>query len=257
MDIRVGCCGFPIGRRAYFGRFPVVEVQQTFYQPPSSKTLERWRAEAPPEFEFTLKAWQLITHEPTSPTYRRLRTPIPEEKRKRYGAFRPTAEVMQAWRATLAAARALAARVIVFQCPASFTPTPEHVRHLRAFFEAIQREARGLILGWEPRGDWPRERIQALCRELGLLYIVDPFKHEPLPGRLRYFRLHGRAGYRYRYTDEDLRTLRTLCKGTTYCLFNNMSMAEDAQRFLRLLGARRTSKHRSSWRRAGGQSKRP
>ncbi|MHC1610664.1 MAG: DUF72 domain-containing protein [Candidatus Methanospirareceae archaeon] len=34
---------------------------------------ERWRLRAPKEFEFTVKAWQLITHEPTSPTYRKAR----------------------------------------------------------------------------------------------------------------------------------------------------------------------------------------
>lgn len=237
-DIRVGCCGFALAQQAYFARFPVVEVQQTFYQPPQRKTLERWRAQAPEDFEFTLKAWQLITHEPTSPTYRRLRTPVPASKRSRYGSFRPTRDVMDAWCATQECAQALRARLVVFQCPASFTPTPEHVQNLRAFFQVIGRQAQGLIFGWEPRGEaWPQDQITSLCQELGLLYIVDPFRHPPLPGRLRYFRLHGRTGYRYRYTDADLRALRDLCQGTTYCLFNNLSMADDAQRFLHLLGA--------------------
>lgn len=236
-NIRIGCCGFALARKRYFRRFPVVEVQQTFYQPPQRRTLERWRAQAPPDFEFTLKAWQLITHEPSSPTYRRLRRPIPASRKDRYGAFRPTPEVMEAWQTTLECARLLAARIVVFQCPASFTPSPEHVHNLRAFFQAIGKESHGLTLGWEPRGDWPRELITQLCRELGLLYVVDPFRDAPLPGgRQRYFRLHGRTGYRYRYTDADLQALRAMCQGTTYCLFNNMSMAADAERFLRLVG---------------------
>ena len=33
-DWRVGCCGFPISLRRYAEEFSVVEVQQTFYQPP-------------------------------------------------------------------------------------------------------------------------------------------------------------------------------------------------------------------------------
>ncbi len=54
--VKVGCCGFPIARARYAQQFPVVEVQDTFYQPPAHKTLERWRAEVPADFEFTLKA---------------------------------------------------------------------------------------------------------------------------------------------------------------------------------------------------------
>jgi uncharacterized protein YecE (DUF72 family) len=78
--IKVGCCGFPVKRETYYHTFQVAEVQQTFYQPPLLATGKRWREEAPPDFEFTMKAWQLITHEPSSPTYRRLRMKIPEEK---------------------------------------------------------------------------------------------------------------------------------------------------------------------------------
>ncbi len=38
----------------------------------------------------------LITHAPSSPTYRMLRTPVPEGKRDAFGFFRPTAEVWAA-----------------------------------------------------------------------------------------------------------------------------------------------------------------
>jgi uncharacterized protein YecE (DUF72 family) len=67
--IRVGCCGFALAQPRYFRTFRLLEVRQTFYQPPRLATLQRWRQQAPPGFEFTLKAWQLITHEPTSPTF--------------------------------------------------------------------------------------------------------------------------------------------------------------------------------------------
>ena len=55
--IKLGMCGFTIGAAAYYKQFRVVEVQQTFYDPPTA-TLQRWREEAPPGFEFTMKAWQ-------------------------------------------------------------------------------------------------------------------------------------------------------------------------------------------------------
>jgi uncharacterized protein YecE (DUF72 family) len=66
--LKVGCCGFPRGRKEYFRQFRLVEVQQTFYKMPDLETAIKWRQEAPTDFEFTLKAWQLITHPPTSPT---------------------------------------------------------------------------------------------------------------------------------------------------------------------------------------------
>ena len=230
MRIKVGCCGFPRRKAEYAERFPVVEVQQTFYQPPRLSTAQRWRAEAPSAFEFTLKAWQLITHEPRSPTYRRLKEPIPEDRKDRYGAFRPTEEVHAAWERTREIAEVLQARIVLFQCPASFTPTEEHIANVRAFFTGVERG--GLIFAWEPRGAWPDETVAALCRQLDLIHAVDPFQRLPVTPRLAYFRLHGRTGYRYRYTDEDLECLLGWCRrfDEVYCLFNNVSMWEDGLR---------------------------
>ncbi|MCL6620941.1 MAG: DUF72 domain-containing protein [Syntrophobacterales bacterium] len=235
MTIKVGCCGFPVNRREYFRHLQLVEIQQTFYQPPRAETARRWRQEAPPEACFTLKAWQLITHEAKSPTYRRLTRPLSEAERRQAGAFRPTQVVREAWEVTREVAAALEARVVVFQCPASFTPTPEHREHLTAFFRGITRD--DLLLAWEPRGAWPREEVERLCRELRLLPVVDPLATPSFPGPLAYFRLHGQGGYRYRYTDADLAQLARLVKERqeAYVLFNNLSMWEDAQRFARLL----------------------
>lgn len=236
MSLLVGCCGFAEAQKAYFEDFPVVEIQQTFYRPPQVKTARRWRAEAPEGFVFTIKAWQLITHQPDSPTYRRLGRTIPEEETDRYGSFRPTEEVLAAWRTTREIAAALGAAVIVFQCPARFTSDREHIDHLRRFFSAIDRD--GFLLAWEPRGDWPADAVRGLCAELDLIHCVDPFKSRCLTKGPVYFRLHGRTGYRYRYTAEDLRELQTLgAKEEGFVLFNNMTMKEDALRFLGLLSA--------------------
>ncbi|HEU4747186.1 MAG TPA: hypothetical protein VFS56_01705 [Gemmatimonadaceae bacterium] len=35
MTVELGMCGFTIGAKAYYKQFRVVEVQQTFYDPPS------------------------------------------------------------------------------------------------------------------------------------------------------------------------------------------------------------------------------
>jgi uncharacterized protein YecE (DUF72 family) len=44
-------------------RYPVVEVDSTFYRSPSRRTVEGWRDRTPPGFGFSLKVPQAITHE--------------------------------------------------------------------------------------------------------------------------------------------------------------------------------------------------
>jgi len=229
----VGCCGFPVKRETYMAHLDVVEIQRTFYSLPRQSTVQRWRTEARPGFRYTMKAWQLITHPPSSPTYRRLREPL-EGPRDAYGYFRPTEEVWRAWERTREVADALGAEWIIFQCPRSFTPTKEHVENLRAFFRGIQRGP--WRLGWEPRGDWPDDLVRELCQDLDLVHVVDPFARLPVTENVAYFRLHGVGGYRYRYTEEDRQRLVSWVRSyaETWVLFNNVFMWDDARAFLAL-----------------------
>jgi uncharacterized protein YecE (DUF72 family) len=237
--VRVGCCGFRSSRETYYAALASVEVQHTFYQPPQVSTLRRWREEAPVGFEFTLKAWQLVTHLSSSPTYRRLKRQLTEEEREGAGFFRPTEAVESAWQLTRECAAALKARVILFQCPASFKPTGENVENLRRFFRRAERGR--LTFAWEPRGGWPRELVKELCEELKLWHVVDPFAERTLtPGKC-YFRLHGRRGWRYKYEDSELEELYTMLpkRATSYVFFNNVEMRDDARRFREIVEAGR------------------
>jgi len=236
---KIGCCGFAVAREQYFKTFDVVEIQQTFYQPPGLHTIKQWRDQAPPGFEFTIKAWQLITHEPSSPTYRRLKTSLSDTERRQAGGFRFTDVVRRAWDTTRQVAEALAADKVLFQCPASFTPNNENIDRLRTFFTSIHRE--GITCLWEPRGQWPADQIRALCRELDLRHCVDPFVSECVTQGLRYYRLHGIGGYGHRYSDQELVHLSGYRRrrGQSYFMFNNISMLQDAKRFQELLSASR------------------
>ncbi len=232
----VGCCGWTEAHARYIKDFSTIELQATFYQPPSNAVAKRWKAEAPAEFRFCMKAWQLITHTPSSPTYRRLKGAISRGEQDLYGSFRPTEQVWLAWQRTREIAEILGAHVIVFQCPKSFLPTAENSRNLNSFFHNIDRHQH--TLAWEPRGDdWPPEMIRDLCAENDLIHCVDPFVSESVYGDGLYWRLHGRTGYRYRYTDEELTMLRTKLQprarlaSRSYVMFNNISSKEDALRF--------------------------
>lgn len=235
--IKVGCCGWASAHRKYFQSFEIIEIQGTFYQPPvKDSTVEGWRENAPEDFEFTLKCWQLITHHSSSSTYRKLSTKIPKEKKKRYGFFKTTPEVMKSWSRMDQVAQILGTKIILFQTPASFDPSPKHKKNLKKFFNKIDRKNYTFV--WEPRGKWNKEEIKKICKDLKLVHGVDPFKSRSVYGKINYFRLHGKPGYnlRYEYTNQDLKRLRKLCdKKRNYVLFNNLSMRKDAQRFKRLL----------------------
>jgi uncharacterized protein YecE (DUF72 family) len=229
--VKIGCCGFRSSRESYYASLPAVEVQHTFYQPPQFSTLRRWRGEAPAGFEFTVKAWQLITHESRSPTYKRLKRELSGPEKEEAGSFRPTSIVKEAWDVTRECAAALGAGVVLFQCPASFRPTDDNVENMIEFFSEVKRG--GLIFCWEPRGGWPRELVNDLCRDLNLWHAVDPFSERTLTPQRCYFRLHGRGGWRYSYEDGELEELYSMLPAgaQSYVFFNNVEMRRDAFRF--------------------------
>jgi len=237
MELRVGCCGWQSLRPAevglpdwrlkythrlqvYAARFPVVEVNSTFYRHPRPGTPERWRDLADavnPAFEFTVKVHREVTHAD------RFRG---ERSRRAYAL-------------SAAVARALRARVLLLQCPASLEPTEENVEAFRGFLGDVDRE--GFVLAWEPRGGWAPGEVRKLCTELELVHATDPFAALPVTGGpLAYLRLHGAPPgdrmYRYTYTDGDLvllgRRVRRLGADTIYVLFNNDTMVADALRFM-------------------------
>jgi len=130
--IKVGCCGFSLAQKKYFELFRLVEIQQHSTRSLGLRRLKMAQA-APQNFEFTMKAWQLITHEPWSPTYRRLNEKIDPSLYGRYGRFRNTPEVFDAWSRTADFAQTL--EVIRYRLPvsASFSPIPENVNTMREF----------------------------------------------------------------------------------------------------------------------------
>ena len=233
--VRVGLCGWTMSMSRYVRQFPLVEVQHTFYEPPSDQLLMRWRSSVPPSFEFTIKAWQVVTHEANSPTYRRLKRPLAPELGPLIGAFRLTDPVLEAWVRTLECARILRASAVLLQCPKSFGPTDENVSRLRAFIDTVARPDGRLL--WEPRGDWPEALLVDLCRELNLVHVVDPMQRATVTPEQTYYRLHGTTGSRHTYNDNELRRLRELVAGrrSAYVLFNNLPRIGDAERFLALL----------------------
>ncbi len=244
MEIRVGCCGFPGGMKKYFQKFSLVEIQSTFYRLPQLKTVQKWREQAPENFEFCVKAFQGISHPTSSPTWRRSGIKDLEKLKGKVGFLKPTREVFEFWEKTLEICKILKARVCLIQLPASFKENEENIRNAEKFFSKIKRDKVSIAL--ELRR-WSEEGFKNICKKFDLISCVDPFASKPLwfsSKRIAYFRLHGsppgKQMYKYKYTKKDLIKLKKKIENLkkvkeVFILFNNIFMLEDALNFLKLL----------------------
>ena len=240
-DIRVGCCGFQVSKRRYAEIFDLVEVQDTFYKLPSLETVRRWRRDVGRDsFEFSLKAWMVFTHSPSSPIWRRSGLPPDED----YGLLKPTKKNLESWEMFREVMRGLNSNIVIFQSPPSFRATDENMKNSREFFGSLVDD---LMIGWEVRDEsWFRsEGFRRILEDLHITHVVDPLYESPVYGEFRYYRLHGsrkggRIIYSYRYSEEELLRLADVVKrdimGRNYVLFNNAYFSlESAKTFKEML----------------------
>ncbi len=86
----------------YATRFPLVEVDSTYYYPPSEKNAVLWIERTPADFTFNVKAYSLLTNHPTRPDslYADIKSSLaPEvlEKRNVYRDKLPDEAVDEVW----------------------------------------------------------------------------------------------------------------------------------------------------------------
>lgn len=226
--LKAGCAGFPIGRERYFGVLSTVELDSTFEKMPKLSTLQAIRAEAPKDFEFSVRAPRRITHAPELADLR---------QRSRVGHFRDTPEVGLAAEELRAAADALQAKFVVFEIPGTFFPDADHLRDLYRFFKNLRRGKFAPVIQTK---NWPGKLVSKVCGELGLIAARDPLDHSgedaPAPLRARpslnYFRLRG--GPTGSYGDGELEEIRKACRDVpSYVYFTNrLNSFRDARRLI-------------------------
>ena len=86
--------------RYYAEQFPIVEVDSTYYFPPSEKNSVLWIERTPKDFTFNVKAYSLLTNHPTRPhsLYKDLQLPEEfAEKKNLYREQLPDAIVDEVW----------------------------------------------------------------------------------------------------------------------------------------------------------------
>ncbi len=161
------------------GFFDTIEINSTFYRPPSPKSAAAWaRRVAPnPRFKFTAKLWQRFTHQ-------------------RDTAWAP-AEVDQVRAGLTPLAEADRLGCVLIQFPWSFKRDPAS----REWLEDVVGAFAEFPLAVEVRhSSWNVAEFYAALRERGLAAVnIDQpvFRHSITPGAevtgpLGYVRLHGR-----------------------------------------------------------------
>lgn len=88
--------------RFYASQFPLVEVDSTYYFPPSERNAVLWIERTPPDFTFNIKAYSLLTNHPTrfDSLYSDIRERLPSElatKRNLYREQLPGDVVDEVW----------------------------------------------------------------------------------------------------------------------------------------------------------------
>lgn len=236
-DVKIGCCGFGQYKRPdYYQRLGTVEYQQSFLNPPGNAVCVRLRQQAPRDFDFVVKAWQLITHDAASPGYRRMTKPL-RGPAADCGSFQDTDEVARGWQATKKIADLLDARVILYETPAGFTPTARNRQNMTAFFEQVPSD--GWTHVWEPQGVWSDHEVQGVCDQLGLVASWDPLAVEAMPpGPVAYLKIRN-MGSPHPISDSELYWLAQGLEDydSAHVIFNTSRMFTDARKLVEILSS--------------------
>lgn len=119
--------------RYYAENFPIVEVDSTYYYPPTERNAALWIERTPSHFTFHVKAYSLLTKHPTRPDslYKDMRESfeVPSGKRFVYADKLPAEVVEEIWHRFAEALLPLHSSgklgVVHFQFPDWFFPTSE------------------------------------------------------------------------------------------------------------------------------------
>ena len=215
----------------YAERYPMVEVNSTYYKVPAARNMSSMAAKVPEGFEFVVKAHGSITHERVDPA-----TSLPP--------FLEALEPIQ---------RAGRLGCLLFQFPGSFRHSEESTEFIAGLRDALPREWPSVL---EFRhSSWLRGTVYEALAAMGMGFCNCDMPHlrglmpptDVVTSDIGYVRFHGRnAGtwydhdqawerYDYMYSDQELAEwvprLTDIARRSrkTYVVFNNHPRGQSAQ----------------------------
>ncbi len=199
--------------KAYSEIFNFVEVNYTFYDYPSIKTVEIWRRTVPNDFTFTVRCNQDLTH--------------------RIG-LKPIDEAYEIFTRMIFLCKILNAPLLHLLTPASYIFDDVKIKQAEDFFSTIN--TKGVRLAWETRSPVTKKLVN-LMQGFKIVHSVDLSREEPaFRSDVIYSRLFGKGRHNiYQFTDEELieidqKTLKAEAKVATLS-YHGIRMNTDALRF--------------------------
>jgi uncharacterized protein YecE (DUF72 family) len=199
--------------KKYAEVFNFVEVNYTFYEYPSRRTVENWRRRVPEDFTFSVRCHQDLTH--------------------RIG-LKPVDEAYYVLSQMIAYCEELDASSLVLETPNRYVFNQEEVDRTRDFLSSIN--LRGVRLAWEIRSPIT-PALTGLMQDLDIIHCVDLSKEMPsFKTDVVYSRLFGKGQHNlYQFTDAELVEIDQKAKKTnskTVVLsYHGARMFSDAVRF--------------------------
>jgi uncharacterized protein YecE (DUF72 family) len=238
--------------RFYATQFPLVEVDSSYYFPPSEKNSELWVERTPENFTFNIKMFSLLTQHPTKPEALYKDLPRPDGKKSIYLDDLDEGTVNEVWDRFLSALKPLydAGKLgaLLCQFPPWFTIAKKNKNYV---LECARRAAPYPICVEFRNKTWMTPENQAETLEFleghGLPYVCVDMPQgftSSLPpvaaatADLAVIRFHGRNAedwesgsvqkrFKYLYTEEELRSwvpkIQSVASEakTTHILMNN------------------------------------
>jgi uncharacterized protein YecE (DUF72 family) len=236
----------------YAEQFPLVEVDSTYYFPPSEKNSELWAERTPADFTFNIKMFSLLTQHPTKPQALYKDLSRPEDKKSIYLSDLEPKVVDEVWDRFLSALEPLREAgklgALLCQFPPWFTIGKKNKQYV---LECAKRSAPIPICVEFRNKTWMSERNQSETLEFleghGLAYVCVDMPQgfvssiPPIAAAtsdLAVVRFHGRnAGdwesgsvqkrFKYLYSEQELKDWVPKIKElsseakTTHVLMNN------------------------------------
>jgi uncharacterized protein YecE (DUF72 family) len=199
--------------RAYAKCFNFVEVNSTFYEYPSLKTVERWRRTVPQSFTFTVRCHQDLTH--------------------RIG-LKPVEEAHTTFNRMIEICKTLNAPFLHLLTPPNSLQDETEINEAEQFLSSST--PKGIRLAWELRSPLKKKHVK-LMQDHGIVHSVDLSKEEPAcKSDAVYTRVFGKGQQNiYQFVDEELEQLdkRVLKLETAMAIttFHGLRMNTDATRF--------------------------
>jgi uncharacterized protein YecE (DUF72 family) len=201
---------------AYSRLFNFVEVNSTFYQVPNLKTVESWRRQVPPDFEFSVRCNSDLTHK-----YQ----------------FQPDEEAFKVFNQMTTICQTLKAEILHMQTPTSFQPNSRNAQLLRSFLSSVS--SKDVRIALEVRGSNQALTMdfKKVMQDYNMVHSVDLSNDEApaFNSDILYTRLFGKGTHNiYQPTDQELKSIDDRASSGTHrkaiVSFHFVRMYQDARR---------------------------